>query len=116
MTILDRLRIPVRQPAPAAVATVPTTGVDLMEEQRILGADIDGNLQGFGSDLLGQQYNTALGRRLQRPNAEITEVYAAVFAGEIMGSKYPEIREAVREYRQARTQAVLDDPDPRVEK
>ena len=43
-------------------------------------------------------------------------INAAVFAGEIMGSKYPEIREAVRGYRQARTQAVLDDPDPRVEK
>ncbi|MCH7562799.1 MAG: 5-(carboxyamino)imidazole ribonucleotide mutase [Gemmatimonadetes bacterium] len=43
-------------------------------------------------------------------------INAAVFAAEIMGSKHPEIREAVREYRQARTQAVLDDPDPRVEK
>jgi 5-(carboxyamino)imidazole ribonucleotide mutase len=42
-------------------------------------------------------------------------INAAVFAGEIMGAKYPEIREAVREYRRARTQAVLDDPDPRVE-
>ena len=41
-------------------------------------------------------------------------VNAAIFAGEIMGAKHPEIREAVREYRKARTQAVLDDPDPRV--
>jgi len=43
-------------------------------------------------------------------------INAAVFAAEIMGSKHPEIREAVREYRQARTEAVLDDPDPRVER
>ena len=81
MTILDRLRIPARRSPAEAISTAPSTGVDLMEPpQRILGADIDGNLQGFGSDLLGQQYNTALGRRQQRPNAEITEVYAAVFA------------------------------------
>ncbi len=46
---------------------------------------------------------------------EAGAINAAVFAGEIMGGKYPEIRDAVREYRQARTQAVLDDPDPRVE-
>ncbi len=43
-------------------------------------------------------------------------INAAIFAGEIMGAKHPEIREAVRRYREARTQAVLDDPDPRVEK
>ena len=41
-------------------------------------------------------------------------INAALFAGEIMGAKHPEIREAVREDRRARTQAVLDDPDPRV--
>ncbi len=41
-------------------------------------------------------------------------INAAVFAGEMMGSKYPEIREAVRRYRQARTDKILSEPDPRV--
>lgn len=41
-------------------------------------------------------------------------VNAAVFAGEMMGGKYPEIREAVRRYRQARTDKILSEPDPRV--
>ncbi len=38
---------------------------------------------------------------------------AALFAAEILGIKYPEIREAVRSYRAGRTQQVLDVGDPR---
>ena len=38
---------------------------------------------------------------------------AALLAGQMLGNKYPEIREAVRSYRDDRTQAVLDEGDPR---
>ena len=38
---------------------------------------------------------------------------AALLAAEILGNKYPEIREAVRDYRAGRTQQVLDEGDPR---
>ncbi len=38
---------------------------------------------------------------------------AALLAAEILGNKYPEIREAVRTYREDRTQKVLDEGDPR---
>ena len=38
---------------------------------------------------------------------------AALLAGEMLGIKYPEIREAVRAYRAGRTQQVLDEGDPR---
>ena len=38
---------------------------------------------------------------------------AALLAAEILGNKYPEIREAVRGYRAGRTQQVLDEDDPR---
>ena len=39
---------------------------------------------------------------------------AALLAAQMLGAGHPEIREAVREYRAARTRAVLADPDPRV--
>ena len=38
---------------------------------------------------------------------------AALLAGQMLGNKYPEIREAVRSYRDDRTQKVLDEGDPR---
>jgi len=38
---------------------------------------------------------------------------AALLAAASLGAKHPEIREALRRFRDARTQAVLDDPDPR---
>jgi 5-(carboxyamino)imidazole ribonucleotide mutase len=41
-------------------------------------------------------------------------VNAAVLAAQILGTTNPSIREAVRSWRDARTRAVLDDPDPRV--
>ena len=41
-------------------------------------------------------------------------VNAALLAGQILGLKYPEIREAVKRDREERRQAVLADSDPRV--
>jgi len=38
---------------------------------------------------------------------------AALLAAASLGAKHPAIREALRRYRADRTQAVLDDPDPR---
>jgi len=38
---------------------------------------------------------------------------AALLAAACMGAKHPEIRDAVRRYREERAQAVLDAPDPR---
>ncbi len=43
-------------------------------------------------------------------------VNAAILAAGILGVREPRYREAVRRYRSARTQAVLDDPDPRLPK
>jgi len=43
-------------------------------------------------------------------------INAAVLATAILGAKRPEFREALRRFRAAQTQAVLDDPDPRQEK
>lgn len=40
-------------------------------------------------------------------------VNAALFAAAILASKYPEIRDAVRCYREAQARAVLENPDPR---
>ena len=40
-------------------------------------------------------------------------INAALLAAAILGGKHPELREAVRAYRAAQTQAVLDHPDPR---
>jgi 5-(carboxyamino)imidazole ribonucleotide mutase len=40
-------------------------------------------------------------------------VNAALLAAQILGGRDPAVREAVRGWREARTRAVLDDPDPR---
>ncbi|MDH5590587.1 MAG: 5-(carboxyamino)imidazole ribonucleotide mutase [Gemmatimonadota bacterium] len=40
---------------------------------------------------------------------------AGLLAASILGSSHPEFREALRAYRAGRTEAVLADPDPRVE-
>jgi 5-(carboxyamino)imidazole ribonucleotide mutase len=40
-------------------------------------------------------------------------VNAALLAAAILGVKHPEIREALRQYREEQTQSVLDHPDPR---
>jgi 5-(carboxyamino)imidazole ribonucleotide mutase len=41
-------------------------------------------------------------------------VNAALLAAKILGGQHPEIRDALRKWRDARTQAVLADPDPSV--
>ena len=41
-------------------------------------------------------------------------VNAALLAAAIIGNKHTEVREALRSYRTRQTQAVLDNPDPRV--
>ena len=42
-------------------------------------------------------------------------VNAALLAGQMLGTGHPEAREAVRQYRDRRTETVLNDPDPRQE-
>ena len=39
--------------------------------------------------------------------------FAGLLAGRILGGEHPAIREAVRAWARARTEAVLADPDPR---
>jgi len=41
-------------------------------------------------------------------------INAAILAAQIIGLKHPEVRTAVRTWKQKQTQAVLNDPDPRV--
>src|SRR6187399_3169477 len=38
---------------------------------------------------------------------------AALLAAAVLGGKYPEFRDALRRFREQRTQSVLDAPDPR---
>lgn len=40
-------------------------------------------------------------------------INAALLAAAIIGNKHPEVREALRSYRERQTQSVLDNPDPR---
>jgi 5-(carboxyamino)imidazole ribonucleotide mutase len=40
-------------------------------------------------------------------------INAALLAAAILGGRYPAIRDALKRYRAARTQSVLDNPDPR---
>lgn len=40
-------------------------------------------------------------------------INAALFATHILGCKYPEYRQALRDYREKRAREVLDNPDPR---
>jgi 5-(carboxyamino)imidazole ribonucleotide mutase len=42
-------------------------------------------------------------------------VNAALLAASILGNKHPEIREALRRYRDEQTQGVLENPDPRAQ-
>ncbi len=39
---------------------------------------------------------------------------AALLAAAMLGAKHPEIREALRRFRDKRTQTVIDDPDPSI--
>lgn len=40
-------------------------------------------------------------------------INAAILAASILGGRYPTIRETLKRFRAARTQSVLDNPDPR---
>ncbi len=40
-------------------------------------------------------------------------INAALFAAAVLGNKYPEIRDAVRRYRENQTRAILEHPNPR---
>jgi 5-(carboxyamino)imidazole ribonucleotide mutase len=40
-------------------------------------------------------------------------INAALFAAAILANKYPNVREALRRFRAAQTQSVIDHPDPR---
>jgi 5-(carboxyamino)imidazole ribonucleotide mutase len=40
-------------------------------------------------------------------------INAAILAAAILGGRHPAIRDALKRYRAARTQSVLDNPDPR---
>jgi len=40
---------------------------------------------------------------------------AAILAAQMLGTHHPEIREAIRGYRDTRTETVLNDPDPRID-
>ncbi|MSP63226.1 MAG: 5-(carboxyamino)imidazole ribonucleotide mutase [Myxococcales bacterium] len=42
-------------------------------------------------------------------------INAGLLAASIVGATRPEVREALRRWREQRTRAVLDDPDPRVD-
>lgn len=42
-------------------------------------------------------------------------INAALLGASIVANAHPELREALHAYREAQTQRVLDDPDPRVE-
>ena len=41
-------------------------------------------------------------------------INAALMAASILGLKYPQFSEALKKFRAAQTQTVLDNPDPRV--
>jgi 5-(carboxyamino)imidazole ribonucleotide mutase len=41
-------------------------------------------------------------------------VNAALLAASVLGAKHPDVREALRRYREERTERVLADPDPRL--
>jgi 5-(carboxyamino)imidazole ribonucleotide mutase len=43
-------------------------------------------------------------------------INAALMAASIVGRTHPEVREALRKWREQRTRAVLDDTDPRVDR
>ena len=40
-------------------------------------------------------------------------INASLLAAAVLGAKHPEIRQALKKYREAQTQSVLDNPDPR---
>jgi 5-(carboxyamino)imidazole ribonucleotide mutase len=86
----------------AAKTTLPVLGVP-MESQALKGLD---SLLSMVQMPAGIPVGTlAIGKA--------GAINAALFAAAILGNKYPEIRKAVRLYRENQTRAILEHPDPR---
>jgi 5-(carboxyamino)imidazole ribonucleotide mutase len=86
----------------AAKTALPVLGVP-MESQALKGLD---SLLSMVQMPAGVPVGTlALGKA--------GAINAALFAGAILGNKYPEIKSAVRRYRENQTRAILEHPDPR---
>ena len=86
----------------AAKTTLPVLGVP-MESQALKGLD---SLLSIVQMPAGIPVGTlAIGKA--------GAINAALFAAAILGNKYPEIKKAVRLYRENQTRAILEHPDPR---
>ena len=57
--------------------------------------------------------NAADAWELPRPMRTALIAFAVLFAAAILGNKYPEIKDAVRRYRENQARAILEHPDPR---
>src|SRR5271167_2276172 len=88
----------------AAKTTLPVLGVP-MESQALKGLD---SLLSMVQMPAGIPVGTlAIGKA--------GAINAALFAAAVLGNKYPEIKDALRRYRESQTRAILEHPDPREE-
>ena len=86
----------------AAKTTLPVLGVP-MESQALKGLD---SLLSMVQMPAGIPVGTlAIGKA--------GAINAALFAAAVLGNKYPEIKQAVRRYRENQTRAILEHPNPR---
>jgi 5-(carboxyamino)imidazole ribonucleotide mutase len=86
----------------AAKTTLPVLGVP-MESQALKGLD---SLLSMVQMPAGIPVGTlAIGKA--------GAINAALFAAAVLGNKYPEIKDAVRRYRESQTRSILEHPDPR---
>jgi 5-(carboxyamino)imidazole ribonucleotide mutase len=86
----------------AAKTTLPVLGVP-MESQALKGLD---SLLSIVQMPAGIPVGTlAIGKA--------GAINAALFAAAVLGNKYPEIKQAVRRYRENQTRAILEHPNPR---
>lgn len=86
----------------AAKTTLPVLGVP-MESQALKGLD---SLLSMVQMPAGIPVGTlAIGKA--------GAINAALFAAAVLGIKYPEIKDALRRYRESQTRAILEHPNPR---
>jgi len=86
----------------AAKTTLPVLGVP-MESQALKGLD---SLLSIVQMPAGIPVGTlAIGKA--------GAINAALFAAAVLGNKYPDIKQAVRRYRENQTRAILEHPNPR---
>jgi 5-(carboxyamino)imidazole ribonucleotide mutase len=86
----------------AAKTTLPVLGVP-MESQALKGLD---SLLSMVQMPAGIPVGTlAIGKA--------GAINAALFAAAVLANKYPEIKDALRRYRESQTRAILEHPDPR---